>query len=156
MNFKVNDSLMCCSIGYTEWHCKKQYLQTGSKQQEKADQTLTFLRSFPSTKIFLPPKMTSMTETKFIFQNNFGRVTIEISCQMDFSQYPFDRWHIQRHQIVQLLSQLEGHNYFQYNTNFINKRWKSYLQKWRNNLQKIKRIDRILLQAYLLLPSWLL
>ena len=135
---------------------QKQYLQTGSKQQEKADQALTFLRSFPSTKIFLSPKMNSMTEKKFIFLNIFGRVTIEISCQMDFSQYPFDRWHIQRHISDSLIVvTIRRTQWFPILISW-KKDEKSYLQKWRNNLQKIKRIDRILLQAYLLLPSWFL
>ena len=72
---------------------QKQYLQTGSKQQEKAHQAVTF---FAITSIY---QNIFITENKFhdwkkiIFQNIFyiwelfDRVTIEISCQMDFSQY---------------------------------------------------------------------
>ena len=84
------------------------------------------------------------------------RVTIEISCQMDFSQYPFDRWHIQRHISDSLIVvTIRRTQWFPILISW-KKDEKSYLQKWRNNLQKIKRIDRILLQAHLLLPSWLL
>ena len=62
MNFEVNDSLMCCSIGYTEWHCKNNTCKPGQNNKRKPTKQWLFLRSLPSTKISLSPKINSMTK----------------------------------------------------------------------------------------------
>ena len=64
MNFEVNDSLMCCSNGYKEWHCKNNTCKPGQNNKSKPTKQWLFLRSFPPTKISLSPIIDSMTEKK--------------------------------------------------------------------------------------------
>ena len=71
MNLEANDSLMCCSIGYTEWHCKNNTWKPGQNNKRKPTKQWHFCDHFHLPKIFLSPKINSMTKKEFLLPKYF-------------------------------------------------------------------------------------
>ena len=82
---RVSSCLILCNIGSNKCQCwkifsKNYHWKPGQTNKEQ------FCRDFQKQ-----IKSMSYNKGDFSLLSHFSRVTIEISCQMDFSQYPFDR-----------------------------------------------------------------